>query len=33
MLCYPDNVPVDLIIRTMTDNIEYRSGAYYYILN
>ena len=25
-----DNMPVDLINRTTTDNLEYRDGAYYY---
>ena len=26
-----ENMPVDLINRTTTDNLEYRNGAYYYI--
>lgn len=31
MPCYPDNMAVDLINRTTTDNLEFRDGAYYYI--
>ncbi|MCR5290867.1 MAG: hypothetical protein K6E51_12825 [Treponema sp.] len=30
---YPENLAVDLINRTTTDNLEYRDGAYYYIGN
>ena len=30
MPCYPDNMAVDLINRTTTDNLEFRDGAYYY---
>ena len=30
MPCYPDNMAVDLINRTITDYLEYRDGAYYY---
>ena len=28
----PDNLPVDLINRTTTDNLEFKDGAYYYIV-